>query len=163
MTLGEEKKGRSMEAGERRGGDSGQLMDSSKAPALENWGGGEDLRPLNVQPERAACPHDACVLTAPFPMQIKPPFSLDAAAPRTSQCAAEDMWSERNPPALFYQQLRHSNPNIIFSLGTRHKCPLHWNQASPCTIFFFSFFSPWPTFYSKIIVTVIFFSPMSVY
>lgn len=113
MTLAEEREGQSMEVGGK--GDSGQLMDSGTAPALEN-GGTQDpwmyalewaspcvvfwlckrLCPISVH---VMCVH-VCVLYAQF-SYVDKTLSLDATAPRTSQCAVEDMWSKLNPLLYF--------------------------------------------------------------
>lgn len=57
-------------------------MDSSKAPALENWEG--DLRPLNVQPERAAL----CVRVDRSVSHVdKTPFSQRGGAQNKPMCS----------------------------------------------------------------------------
>lgn len=45
--------------------------------------------------------HILCARVKRLVYHVDKALSLDATAPRTSQCAAEDMWSKRNPLHYF--------------------------------------------------------------
>ena len=109
-------------------GDAGRLMD---------WG------PLNAWTSSRMwgfCVHILCVHVTRSVSRVDKTLSLDATAPRTSQCAVEDMWSERNP-LLYFTSSFATQIQTSFSawaLDTNALCTEIRQVPAP----FFPFFPP---------------------
>lgn len=130
-------------------GDTGQLMDSGAAPALENWGGGtQDPWMLEwtstcfffSDSANAISVHILCVRVIRSVSRVDKTLSLDATAPRTSQCAVEDMWSKRNP-LLYFTSSFTTQIQTSFSawaLDTNALCTGIRQVPAPFFSFFFA-------------------------